>query len=64
MRTDKQRTEKYSQKISGDVVKQRTDSYKTEQVKNFRALAGDQVAIENSVKQHMKKFGLPALHTN
>jgi len=64
MRTDSQRIEKYTQKMSGDIAKLRTDAYRDEQVKNYSALAGNQVMLERYVKEFMSKWGLPSLHTN
>jgi len=64
MRDNDRRIEKFSKKVDGNVYKTRIDNYKPFQVKNFKASCGNQVEIENRIKELTSKWGLTSLDTN
>lgn len=64
MRDNTRRIEKYKNKVNGLTFKSRTDAYAKQQTKNYAGNVGQQVEIENKVKEYMSKNNLPVLHTN
>lgn len=58
------RTSKYTKKISGDIAKLRLDNYRKQQIANFGASAGRQVAAEIYVKDLISRNGISSLYHN
>lgn len=54
MRTDEKRAKKYEKKLVGNIAKERTDSYRKEQIKHFKFAVEEQVKIEHEVKNMIK----------
>jgi len=64
MRSAARRSGKYASKVSGDVLKNRLDRYRSTQVSQFSNVIGSQVAIEQKVKQLMEDMGTSPMYTN